>query len=288
MSTFAFTSTRQPTIPPDVRELARRERPDWKRRSAAIPATVPRCEGEDDDDGDDDGDEDADDDDSDEESKKSAAKKPAARKPAARKPAAKKKPADDDDDDSDDDDDDDDDVDDAAKAEKAEKARRDKEAAALKQRAAEAERRARKAERALDRRKREDQEDQGEFKELYEAEKARADSLEVKLRQGALERTVASLAQEAGARKPSRILRLLDLKLDDAVDEDGVADEKMVERAIRELKKSDKYLFKGDEAQTTDLNGDRDKNGRRLARFAASDGVTGPARIRAAYDSGSS
>lgn len=239
---------------------------------SGIPSWHPRNDGDDnDDDDDDDGGDDDDDEDDDHDDDKRKKDPKAKDKP---KPKSGGK-ASDDDDDSDDDDHDDDDPAKAAIAR----------AKAAEARAKKAEAEARKLRRAEDKRKRAQQQDDGEFKELYEAEKTRADGLERKLREGALERTVTQLATESGARKPSRILKLLDLALDDVVDEDGEVDDDVVKRAIRDLKKSDRYLFKGEDAQTTDLSGDR-KNGRR--RPSTDEDVRGSARIRRAYETSSS
>ena len=231
----------------------------------------PMAGGEDDDDDDDsDDDDDGDDDDGDDEGTRAKRKPKAKAKPARRRHGG----ADDDSDDDDGDDDSDDSDDD-------EPTRLRAELKAEKARAAKAEREARKLKRAEDRRKGREQADNGEYKELYEQEKARADGLETKLRKGALERSVTAAATDAGAKKPSKIIKLLDLDLDDVVDEDGEADEDAIKQAIRALKKSDRYLFKAEDAQTRDLGGERRNGGRR--RTSRED-VVGASRIRAAYD----
>lgn len=272
-ATYAFTMS-----PAEVAQAVADHGVDQFGRSLDDPDAIranyrgrPVNDGDDDDDDDsgDDDDDDADDDDADDDD--TAGKKKAGKKKPPAKKTGKDKGGDDT---SDDDDDDDDPV--AAANKRAEEAEA---------RAKKAEADARKLKRADERRKRQQQQDDGEYKELYETEKARADGLEKKLREGAMERYAITALTEAGAKKPASAFKLLDLNYEDVVDEDGEVDEDAVNAAVRTLKKSDKYAFKGEDAQSSDLNGDR-KNGRR--RSGTREDVRGATRIREAYDRSSS
>jgi hypothetical protein len=272
----AGASGPDPRVIARIKALAqqrRRDRP-WGPQLAAMRASgIPMCAEDDDDDADDDDDDDADDDTDDDAGKTKPRSK--AKDTPTRRPAKKKATADADDD-ADDDTDTDDDDDDHVQRELRE----------AKRRAAEAERRAKRAERKLSRRERQDAEDQGEYKELYEQEKTRADKAEAKLRDGAVDREVQRIANDMKAKNPARIRRLLDLP-DDVVDEDGEVDTRAIEKAIKDLRKSDKYLFRGDDGhQSADLNGDTTAAGtRRRRRASTDDDVRGPSRIRRAYES---
>ena len=133
------------------------------------------------------------------------------------------------------------------------------EAAALKRRL-DAETKARKkAERELLRRKNAEREEAGEYKTMYEEQKAENETLRRSILDGAYERAVEAKARDLKFRNPSIAASLLPKSLrENAVDEDGEVDERLVERELKGLAKRESYLVQqaggqrpatGDESQ---------------------------------------
>ena len=172
-----------------------------------------------------------------------------------------------DDDDGDGDDDDDDDAGDGddsdegdSEAEKRAKAAEARAKAAEKKAAEQAKAR-RKAERALAQKTRQEQEASGEYKEMYEESQRENADLKRQIRDGAFERAVTKVATAKKFRNPSLAADLLPKDLrDNAVDEDGEVDEKLVERELKKLADREPYLTEEEkERQTSDVRGDRDQ-----------------------------
>lgn len=226
---------------------------------AGIPPWHPRND-DDDDGGDDDADDGDGDDDGDDKDKKPA-KKPAAKKPAARR-----------EDDDGDDDDDDADGDDAEKR-------------ALKRRLADSEKARKKLERDQAKAQRDKDEEEGEYKKLYEQEKARGDDLESKLKNGARDRTIVEQASKLKFHSPNSAIKLVRDDLpDDTVDEDGDVDETIIEKALKNLLKREPHHA----AEPDDVQGDGagkgDKTRRRSNGSGLDDDKIDPrARLRAGY-----
>jgi hypothetical protein len=110
-------------------------------------------------------------------------------------------------------------------------------------------------------------ESEGEYQKLYEDEQKRSASLEQKLKTGARDRAITTMASSMSPEDIEVVTMLAqrELTVDDVVDEDGEVDEQAVEKALKAIKKRKPHLFKDPQrAQSGDAGrGDGGANGRR-------------------------
>lgn len=155
--------------------------------------------------------------------------------------------------------------------------------------AAEAKKRAAKAEREVKKRQQREREGANEFKTLYEESQRELGEMTGRFRQTRLREAVVQAAAAAKMIDPELAVDLVKLPLDDVVDDDFDVDRQAVERAMKDLRKKRKYLFRETDAQSTDVNGDRSGSRRRNGSGTDSNGGTsddvtpGVGRMRKAY-----
>jgi len=127
---------------------------------------------------------------------------------------------------------------------------------------AERERRARKkAERQVQKRKRDDQASQGQYEQLYKDSQSENERLRGTIRDGDRDRAVLAKATELQFRSPELALRSVAQDLpEDAVDEDGDVDERVIERTLKALASKEPYLVKTARPQG-DVQGDGGRGG---------------------------
>jgi isoleucyl-tRNA synthetase len=84
--------------------------------------------------------------------------------------------------------------------------------------------------------------EQGKFKELFESEKAQREALESRVKEQQVTAAVKTALQEAGARVPDTVLKLID-KTQIKFDEEGAVIVDSVKNAVESLRKVDPVLF---------------------------------------------
>lgn len=131
------------------------------------------------------------------------------------------------------------------------------ERAALNRRLNEETKARKKAERELARREREDKEASGEYKQMYEDSQKEVEGLKAQIKDGAFDRSVHAVATRMKFRNPALAPKLVDSSLkDNAVDEDGDVDEKLVERELKKLVAADRYLVEEEKSGQGNVKGD--------------------------------
>lgn len=156
--------------------------------------------------------------------------------------------------------------------------------------AAEAKKRAAKAEREVKKRQQREREGANEFKTLYEESQRELGEMTGRFRQTRLREAVVQAAAAAKMIDPELAVDLVKLPLDDVVDDDFDVDRQAVERAMKDLRKKRKYLFRETDAQSTDVNGDRSGSRRRNGSgsdgngSSSEDATPGIGRMRKAYE----
>lgn len=133
-----------------------------------------------------------------------------------------------------------------------------------------------------DARERQEAEDQGKYKELAEKEKARADAADEKLAQRDRTDRVEKIARRLKFRDPSDVMHRLS--------DDDLADDGKVEKALKALAESKKYLVEdGETPRTRDVTGDAGGSGSGGGGGGGSaPGAVGVGRLAAAYGERSS
>lgn len=156
-----------------------------------------------------------------------------------------------------------------------------------KRKAAEAERKQKKADRAAAAAAAAKREDEGEFKSLYEQEKAKNEKQDSAMRKRLMVSSIKLAATSLKFRNPDAAVRLVDLDPMDVVDEDYSVDEQSIRRELEALAKTDPYLVTPGKAQGDLKPGQRERNGGGKPAAASSDDPTtwDPAgTMRNAYD----
>ena len=119
----------------------------------------------------------------------------------------------------------------------------EKRLAAAERAAADANKAKRRAERAAEQRKSARAEEEGEFKTLYEQERAAREQLETRLRNDARDRAIISAASKLRFKDPEDAVILAVRNLpEDVVDEDGDVDEDAIDRVLKRIAKDKPYL----------------------------------------------
>jgi ribosomal protein S16 len=85
-------------------------------------------------------------------------------------------------------------------------------------------------------------EEQGKFKELYETERAKRDALELRIKEEKVTNSLKTALQEAGARVPDTVMKLID-KAQVQFDDTGNVILDTVKSAVESLRKADPVLF---------------------------------------------
>lgn len=141
----------------------------------------------------------------------------------------------------------------------------------LQRQAREAREEADRLKRAADEADRKKKEDEGQFKDLAETEKKRADDLEARLARVETNARVEKVAARLKFRDPDDVVG----KLSD----DDLKDDSTIEKALKALAKSKPYLVDGGtEDRQRKIDGEGDGSGK-----GGEDGVAGPSRMARAY-----
>lgn len=139
-------------------------------------------------------------------------------------------------------------------------------------RADKAEKAAKQAAEAERKRRMKAAEDNNEFQKLYEEEQSAHTKTRTQIKEKAREATLVTVASRLGMKDPGLAKQLVHVDLDSVVDDDFDVDERPVERAVKNLLKTHRYLFDETKVQGADAG----KGERKDAAATPDNGRTDP------------